>query len=171
MMSSRTRKTVLLSVSAALAMIFSYVESLIPFYFGVPGMKLGLSNICIVVIMFTIGEIPALFVNILRIVLTALLFTNIFSLVFSLAGAFLSFLVMIAIKRIFRLSVMSVSLFGGIAHNAGQLIAAAIIVKEYAVLFYLPVLLLSGAATGFLIGLLARMLIPRLKTFIINSGG
>ena len=109
--------------------------------------------------------------NILRIVLTALLFTNIFSLVFSLAGAFLSFLVMVAIKRIFRLSVMSVSLFGGIAHNAGQLIAAAIIVKEYAVLFYLPVLLLSGAVTGFLIGLLARMLIPRLKTFIINSGG
>ena len=95
MMSSRTRKIVLLSVSAALAMIFSYVESLIPFYFGVPGMKLGLSNICIVVTMFTIGEIPALFVNILRIVLTALLFTNIFSLVFSLAGAFLSFLVMV----------------------------------------------------------------------------
>ena len=171
MMSSRTKRIVLLSVFTALAMVFSYVESLIPFYFGVPGMKLGLSNICIVVILFTMGEGTALIINLFRIVLTALLFTNILSLVFSVAGALLSFLLMVIMKRVFKLSVLSVSLFGGIAHNAGQLLAAALIVKEYAVLFYLPALLLSGAVTGFMVGLIARLMIPRIKVFLLNTGG
>ena len=170
-MSSRTRKLVLLSAATALAMIFSYIESLIPFYFGVPGMKIGLPNLCIVVIMFTVGEAPALLVNLLRIALTAMLFTNIFSLVFSIAGALISFFLMVIIKRIFKLSVLSVSLFGAIAHNAGQLLAAAVIVREYAVLYYLPALLLSGAACGLLIGLLARLMIPRVKTIFLNNGG
>lgn len=170
-MSSRIRKIVLLSVFTALAMIFSYVETLIPFYFGVPGMKLGLPNLCIVVIMFTIGEGSALLVNIFRIALTALLFTNIFSLLFSAAGALLSFLAMIVLKRVFKLSLLSASLFGGIAHNAGQLIAAALVVKEYAVLFYLPALLLSGAVTGFIIGLLARLITPRVKAVLSDNGG
>lgn len=171
MMSSRTKKIVLLSVSTALAMIFSYIESLIPFYFGVPGMKLGLANLLIVLIMFTIGEGYALLINLLRIALTALLFTNIYSFVFSIAGALLSFLLMVIIKRLFRLSVLSVSLFGAIAHNAGQLIAAAVLVKEYAILYYLPALLLAGAVTGFLIGLMARLIIPRIKILISNTGG
>ena len=171
MMSSRTKRIVLLSVFTALAMIFSYVESLIPFYFGAPGMKLGLPNICIVVIMFTAGEVFAFIVNLLRIVLTALLFTNVFSLLFSMAGALLSFLLMVIFKRLFKLSVLSVSLFGGIAHNTGQLLLAVFIVKEYAVLFYLPPLLLSGAVTGFLTGLIARLMIPRLKAFVLNTGG
>ena len=171
MMSSRIKKIVFVSVFTALAMIFSYVETLIPFYFGVPGMKLGLPNICIVLIMFTIGEIPALIVNLLRILLTAMLFTNIYSLLFSAAGALLSFLVMVIVKRLFKLSVLSVSLFGGIAHNAGQLLFAAFFVKEYAVLYYLPVLLLAGAVTGFLIGLLARLMLPRMKVMVLNNGG
>lgn len=170
-MSSRIRRIVLLSVFTALAMIFSYVEILIPFYFGVPGMKLGLPNLCIVVIMFTIGEGSAFLVNIFRIALTALLFTNVFSLLFSAAGALLSFLAMIIAKRLFKLSVLSTSLFGGIAHNTGQLIAAALVVKEYAVLFYLPALLLAGAVTGFINGLLARLITPRVKTVLSDNGG
>lgn len=170
-MSSRTKRIVLLSVFTALSMLLSYVETLIPFYFGVPGMKLGLPNLCIVLIMFTIGEIPALIVNLLRIVLTAMLFTNIMSLIFSVAGALLSFVVMVLIKRLLSLSPLSVSLFGGIAHNVGQLTAAAIFVREYAVLFYLPALLLAGAVTGFLIGLLSRLMLPRIRTYLLNNGG
>jgi len=160
-----TKKIAYLGVFLALSMIFSYVEVLIPFYFGVPGMKLGLPNAVIVILLYAFGPVEALIVNLLRIFLTSLLFTNVFSFWFSLAGGLISFLVMFLMKRLLSFSPCGTSIFGGVFHNVGQLLVAMVIVSNYAVSFYLPVLLIFGFLTGALNGVIAREILKRFKGF------
>ena len=119
------KKTAYLGVYLALALICSYVESLIPFYFGIPGVKLGLTNIVVVLMLYCVGTKEALAVSALRIVLSGFLFGNMFSILYSLAGGLLSFLVMYLLKKTKWFGVLPVSVSGGIFHNVGQLIVAA----------------------------------------------
>jgi putative ABC transport system ATP-binding protein len=118
------KKTAYLGVYLALALICSYVESLIPFYFGIPGVKLGLTNIVVVLMLYCVGTKEALAVSALRIVLAGFLFGNMFSILYSLAGGLLSFFVMYLLKRMKWFGVLPVSVSGGIFHNVGQLIVA-----------------------------------------------
>lgn len=150
----------------ALALICSYVEVLIPFNFGIPGIKLGLTNIVIVLTMYCIGEKEAFGISVLRIFLSGLLFGNLFSILFSLAGGILSFIVMALGKRILKLKCIAVSTSGGIAHNVGQLAAAAFVVDNFSVFYYIPVLLVSGVLTGLLIGIIAQELTLRIGKLI-----
>lgn len=150
----------------ALALICSYVEVLIPINFGIPGVKLGLTNIVIVLTMYCIGEKEAFGISILRIFLSGLLFGNLFSILFSLAGGILSFVVMALGKRILKLRCIAVSTSGGIAHNVGQLVAAAFVVDNFSVFYYIPILLVSGVLTGFLIGIIAQELVLRIGKLI-----
>ncbi|MGN0414365.1 MAG: Gx transporter family protein [Agathobacter sp.] len=159
---SRWQKTAYLGVFLAVAMICSYIETLIPFHFGIPGVKLGLTNIVVILMLYLIGEKEALLVSLLRIVLTGLLFGNIFSIVYSLAGGILSFLVMVLLRRTNRLGCVSVSTAGGISHNIGQILAALLMIRDFHIMFYIPVLLVAGLITGLLIGILAQELILRL---------
>ena len=152
------KKTAYLGVYLALALICSYVESLIPFYFGIPGVKLGLTNIVVVLMLYCVGTKEALAVSALRIVLAGFLFGNMFSILYSLAGGLLSFLV----KRMKWFGVLPVSVSGGIFHNVGQLIVAAYVVENYNIFYYMPVLLFAGALTGFLIGIAAQEMIKRI---------
>ena len=160
---SKWQKTAYLGFFLAVAMICSYVETLIPFHFGIPGVKLGLTNIVVILVLYLLGAKEAFLVSMLRILLTGLLFGNIFSIVYSLSGGILSFLVMLLLKKTNRLGCVSVSTAGGISHNVGQLLAACIMVRDFHIMFYIPVLLIAGLFTGFLIGLLGQELIFRLE--------
>lgn len=146
----------------ALALICSYVESLIPFYFGVPGVKLGLTNIVVVLLLYIIGAKEAFGISVMRILLAGFLFGNPFSILYSLSGGILSFLVMYLLKKTEKLKVITVSVAGGLMHNMGQLLVAALVVENYHVLYYLPVLLIAGFVTGFLIGILSQEIIIRI---------
>ena len=157
------KKTAFLGVFLALAMICSYIEMLIPFNFGIPGVKLGLTNIVVVLMLYTIGTREAIMVSVLRILLMGILFGNVMSIVYSLAGGILSFLVMAILKKTGQLGCISVSVAGGISHNIGQILAAAVVVNSFSILYYLRVLLIAGVVTGLLIGILAQELIVRLK--------
>lgn len=162
-----TRKTAFLAVFLAAAMILSYVESLIPFFFSIPGMKLGLTNACIVMVLYIYGPREALLINLLRIVLTGFMFGNMFSIIYSLAGGLLSFLIMYILYRTGLFAVITVSLMGGIFHNLGQNIAAALLIKNSYIMYYFPVLLIFGAVTGVLIGVISSELIRRLKKILV----
>ena len=155
-------KVAYMGVFLALALICSYVESLIPISFGIPGVKLGLTNIVVVLMLYCIGAKEALAVSVCRIVLAGFLFGNLFSILYSLAGGLLSFLIMWAVKRTGKLGILPVSVCGDIFHNIGQLAVAALVVENYNVFYYLPVLLLAGAATGLAIGVVAQELIIRI---------
>ena len=159
----KTRKIAYLGVFLALALILSYVESLIPFYFGIPGVKLGLTNLIVVVMLYCTGTKEASGVSVARILLAGFLFGNLFSILYSLAGGVLSFIVMCLLKKTGRFHVISVSVTGGISHNIGQLIAAAFVVETYDIFYYMPFLLIAGVATGFVTGMLAQEFILRFE--------
>lgn len=146
----------------ALALICSYIESLIPFYFGIPGVKLGLTNIVVILMLYCVGSREALTISMLRIVLAGFLFGNMFSILYSLAGGGLSFLVMYLLKKTGKLGILPISISGGIFHNIGQLIVAAFVVSNYNILYYMPVLLIAGAVTGLLIGIAAQEVVLRI---------
>ncbi len=156
-------KTAYLGMSLALALILSYVEALIPFHFGIPGIKLGLANLITVVMLCCVGAKEAFVVSVLRIVLAGFLFGNPFGILYGLSGGLLSFFVMYLLWRTKKLHVISVSVTGGIFHNIGQLAMAAAVVENKALFYYLPVLLAAGFATGLLIGILAQEMILRVK--------
>lgn len=123
-------KVAYLGVFLALALICSYVESLIPFYFGIPGVKLGLTNIVVVLMLYCVGTKEAFAISMLRIVLAGFLFGNLFSILYSLAGGMFSFLVMYLLKRTGKLGVLPVSVAGGMSHNIGQIAVAAFVVEN-----------------------------------------
>lgn len=154
-------------VFIALALIFSYVETLIPIYFGIPGIKLGLANLLVVIVLYKRNATEALLLSIVRIVLAGFMFTNLFSIVYSLAGGILSFAVMKFLKERGIFSVMGVSIAGGVMHNMGQLLVAMLVVETYRVGYYFPVLLIAGMLTGLLIGVAANEVLKRLKNITI----
>lgn len=129
---------------------------------GIPGMKLGLANIVIVVALYTLGNRTALLVNIARIALTAALYGNVFSALYALAGGLLSFLVMAMLKNTERFSIAGVSMAGGAAHNLAQLFLASLLVEQALLVSYAPLLLLAGMATGILNGMLATWILRAL---------
>ncbi len=150
-------------VFTALALIFSYVETLIPINFGVWGMKLGLANLIIVIALYKMGTGEAFLLSVVRVLLSGFLLGNYFSIIYSLAGAILSLSVMAGLKRAGGFSVIGVSISGGVFHNIGQLIVAMLVVETFSVIYYVPVLLAAGLVTGLLIGIAASEMLKRLK--------
>ena len=160
----KPRKVAFLGLSIALAMILSFVESQIPVFTAVPGMKLGLPNLVMVFLLYRIGWKETAAVSLVRVLLVSLLFGNAQSLVFSLAGAALSLAGMALLKKSRLFSPVAVSVTGGVLHNIGQIIAACLWSGTAQIAYYLPVLLLSGIAAGILIGLLSGLLLKRLSS-------
>lgn len=156
-------KVAYMGVFLALALLLSYVESLIPFYFGIPGVKLGLTNLIVVIMLYCVGAKEAFAISMLRIVLAGFMFGNAFSILYSLAGGILSFAIMYLVKKTNKFHMLSVSICGGIAHNIGQLVIAVFIVNTYYILYYAPILLIAGVLTGFAIGILSSEITRRLK--------
>ena len=149
---------------SALAMVFGYVEALIPFSFGVPGMKLGIANLVIVVSLYLLPTYQVFFIQLIRIVLISFLFGNMSMMMYSLAGGILSFLVMRFVKKTGIFSIIGVSICGGVSHNVGQLIMAVLVVQTIKLIYYFPMLLIGGLITGCLIGMLAQRILERIKS-------
>ncbi len=147
----------------ALALIFGYVETLLPLSFGIPGVKLGLANLVILSCLYVISVPEVLLLLVARILLSGFFFGNGMMILYSLAGGLLSFCVMLIGKKTNRFSMAGVSILGGVFHNLGQLLLAVVLVWDEKLFFYFPVLLLSGALTGALIGLLSQEILNRLR--------
>ena len=161
-----TKKLATLSILISVAMILSYVESLIPPLVAVPGVKVGLSNIATVFALYTLGAPAAVTVSVLRVLLSALLFGNFVSLIYSISGAALALAFMILLRRVGIFSSVGVSTVGGVAHNAGQIIAAAVVMENAAIALYLPPLILSGTLAGIGIGAAAGILVKKTEKYI-----
>lgn len=144
----------------ALAMIFSYVESLIPINLGIPGIKLGVANLVTVTGLYILAPMEVLLVVILRVLLVGFMFGNGMSILYSLAGGILSFLVMLLLKRIKGFSMIGISIAGGVSHNIGQIVVAMCVLENMKLIYYLPVLMIAGTVTGILIGVVSRKILP-----------
>lgn len=156
------KKTAYFGMYTALALIFSYVENLIPIPIGIPGAKLGLANLITVFALYHIGKREALLLSLIRIVLSGFMFGNLFAILYSLAGGLVSFGCMVCLKHFRGFSIIGVSIGGGVSHNIGQLFVAALVLRSIQIIHYLPVLMLAGLISGFLIGIVAKEVLDRI---------
>lgn len=152
----QNKKIAYYGLFASLAILMGYVELLIPLPLLIPGMKLGLANVIIVIVMYFLDSKAAFFISLIRVLLSGLLFAGFAGLLYSLAGALFSFVIMAALKKTGGFSIISVSIMGGIFHNIGQIIVAALVVENIKLMYYLPFLLVFGVMTGAVIGVVAR---------------
>ncbi len=159
---SNTKKMAVAALLAALALIFSYIEVLIPFNPEIPGIKLGIANLVIIVALYYLGTRYALLINLIRILIGGLLFSGLFGALYSLSGALVSMFVMVLLKKTDLFSVTGVSMAGGVAHNLGQILVAAFLVSNIKIFVYFPVLIISGVISGAVIGVLAYLILKKL---------
>ncbi len=161
-----SKRVAVCGMMTALAFLLSFIETLIPFSFGVQGVKLGLSNLVTVTVLYCLGAGPAFVISLVRIVLAGFAFTGLSVMLYSLAGGMLSFACMVLARRFTGLGITGVSALGGVTHNVGQLFVAALIVKNTAVFAYFPVLLAGGTAAGLVIGLLGALVTARIRPWL-----
>ena len=157
----KTKKLTTVGLSVALALILSYVESLLPPLVAVPGVKVGLPNVVILFLLYRYGWKEAGCVSLVRLLLTAALFTGFAAFFYGLSGAALSLLGAALLQKTGRFSPLGVSVAGGVLHNLGQIALAALVLDSGYIFAYLPFLLLSGTVAGAMVGLLAGILIRR----------
>lgn len=162
------RRVAFLGMVLALALILAYVETFLPLPIAVPGIKLGLANCVILFVLYLTGIKEAALISITRVFLTGFLFGNMAGILYSLSGAFLSLIAMAFAKKQNGLSVIGVSILGGVTHNIGQMIMAVLVTETIAVLYYVPVLLIAGMATGIINGILAKTILKN-KNIIIEG--
>lgn len=156
-----TKKTAYLGIFSALAIILGYLESLIPLFPAIPGIKLGLANLSVLFILTRYSIKEAAMVSVVRILVIGFLFGNFSGILYSLAGASFSLVVM-ALFRHTSFSLPCVSVAGGVAHNLAQILMTIPLLHTFAFLYYTPVLLISGTAAGLLTGFLTMQLDARL---------
>lgn len=158
------QKIASMSLLLAFALLLSYVESLIPFYFGIPGAKLGLPNFIVLFCIWKADARSALWINGMRIILAGFLFGSFFSILYSLAGGLFSFIAMVIGKKTGFFSITGVGILGGVFHNIGQLLVAMFVVQTVSLGYYAPMLMLAGLMTGLCLGVLASYLQPYLSS-------
>lgn len=165
--SSRTAHLAQYGILIALAFILSWLETFLPNPLEgmVPGIKLGLANLVVIIALFRLGFPAATVISLLRVLLTAFTFGNLSMLFYSLAGAALSLLSMKLLQHSHRFSATGISIIGGLSHNIGQVIVAMLILGSN-LIYYLPYLIIGGCVSGFLIGLLASLILSRLPKSI-----
>lgn len=160
------RRIAALSLTVAFALMLSYIESLLPAFVPIPGVKIGLANVAVVFVMFTLGAADALTVSLIRVLLVSMLFGSPVSAFYSILGAVFSFAAMLAASKISAFSLIGISVAGGVFHNVGQIIAAAAVLGGVEVLAYLPVLIASGTVAGVAVGAVSSLIILKLKNQI-----
>lgn len=164
------RKLVNLGMLLAAALLLGYVETLIPVYLGVPGAKLGLTNLAIILLLYMYGTKEGLAINIMRIFLCGFLFGSMYSILYSMAGGLFSYLFMVLGKKTGLFSMVGISIIGGVTHNLGQLFVAMVVVRTVGLMYYLPLLLIVGCITGLLIGVLGQTISPHLNKWKESNG-
>lgn len=158
-----TKKIAYCGLLTTVALLLSYIEKILSIPMLIPGMKLGLANVTIVIALYLFDSKTALSISILRILLSGILFTGFASFLYSASGALLSFTIMSLLQKTKRFSTIAVSILGGISHNLGQIIIACIIVENIKLFYYFPFLIVLGTITGFLIGMVADKTIYYIK--------
>ena len=159
----RNKRIAMAALLAALALIFSYVEAMIPSPVAIPGVKLGVANLVILIALYQLDFKYAIAIHLVRIVVSGLLFSGVFGILYSLAGGMLSLIVMWLLKKTGLFSIVGVSMAGGVAHNIGQILVASAVVSDLKMFAYLPVLMFSGIISGILIGFLCHYVMLALK--------
>ena len=146
----------------ALAMILSYVEYLVPAFFAIPGMKLGLTNVVVLYALYAMDDKSAILINMIRILLVGFMFGNGVSILYSLAGGVLSGVIMMLLKHFLPLRIVTVSIAGGIAHNLGQILVAMLMLQTKSIAWYLIILWFSGIGAGIVVGIISSEIVRRL---------
>lgn len=164
----KSKKIATYGMLVALAFILSYIESIIPLPIPVPGIKIGLANLVVITALYLMGPGDALILSLLRVVLVGFTFGNMSTMMFSLAGGLLSWLVMVLAKRSKVFSMTGVSILGGISHNIGQILVAIVVFNTATLVYYLPFLILSGLVTGTVIGILGAIITKRVQKIYAN---
>lgn len=161
-----TKKVAFGGLFLALALVASYIEVLIPIQIGIPGVKIGLANGVIMVLLYVVNIKETYAISITRILLAGFMFGNLMMILYSLAGGLLSLTVMVLLKKIGGFSPIGVSVAGGISHNIGQLIVAMLVLETGRLIYYFPVLLLAGTAAGIFVGIIAGEIIKRVGKYM-----
>ncbi|HWT75805.1 MAG TPA: Gx transporter family protein [Mobilitalea sp.] len=161
----KSKKIATYGLLVALAFILSYIESLFPLAVAIPGIKMGLANLVVITALYSMGVRDAFVLSIIRIILVGFTFGSPSTMIFSIAGGLLSWLLMTIFMKSKFFSFVGVSIIGGISHNIGQIIMAIFVVENLNLVYYLPFLLISGILTGAVIGILGAMIVKRLKKF------
>jgi heptaprenyl diphosphate synthase len=160
-MRNNTRRLTALALTVTFALILSFIESRIPAFVAIPGVKVGLANIAVIFTLYKFGIKEAVTVSVIRVLLVSLLFGSPVSLIYSISGAVLSLLSMILLKKLTPLTEVSISVSGGVMHNVGQIAAASFMLSTNVVTYYLPFLILSGTIAGIAVGITSAILIKR----------
>lgn len=159
----KTKRLTTLGLLMALAFVLSYVEYLLPLNIGIPGAKVGLANLVVMVALYSIGSKDALLLSFVRVLLVGFTFGNMAMMLYSMAGAALSFLAMLLFKRTKLFTATGVSVIGGVFHNVGQIIVAIFVLETASLIYYLPFLIIIGTVSGVVIGIISSMIIARIK--------
>lgn len=166
-MKSKTKRIATYGLLVALAFILSYIESLFPLAIAIPGIKLGLANLVVITALYSMGVKEAFSLSIIRIILVGFTFGSPSTMIFSLVGGLLSWLMMALFKKSRLFSFVGVSIIGGISHNIGQIITSIFVVNNINIIYYLPFLLIAGVLTGAVIGVLGAMIVKRLRNISV----
>ena len=158
-----TKKLTTMAITISFALILSYIESRIPAFVAIPGIKAGLANIAVIFALYKLGVKEAAIISVIRVLLVSTLFGTPVSLIYSLSGAILSLTVMITLKKLTPLGEVAVSVCGGVLHNLGQILVAAVLMKTAAIGYYMIVLTVTGVISGVLVGLCGALLLRYIK--------
>ena len=161
----KTKKVATLGLCIALSMVLSFIEHQIPPLVAVPGVKVGLPNLVMVFMLYKIGWKETAIVSIVRVVLVSMIFGSVVSMAYGLVGATLSLIGMVLLKKTKLFSTIAVSVAGGVLHNIGQIAVACVVMGTAQIVYYLPVLLISGTIAGVVIGFVAGLLVKKLDKF------
>ena len=162
-MRNNTRKLTLLALTVSFALILSFIESKIPPLVAIPGVKVGLANVAVIFTLYKFGYREAVAVSLIRVLLVSMLFGSPVSMIYSISGAVLSLSAMIVLKKLTPLGEVTVSVVGGVMHNAGQIAAASVMLSTNVVVYYLPFLILTGTVAGIAVGAVSALLIKRIR--------
>lgn len=164
-------KSYTLSISIiflTLMLIFSYIEAIFPLNVGGIGIKIGLSNILTIIGIMILNTKRTLIINMLRLIILGVLFGNVARFIISLLGFFLSFIVMVILLNRLNFSIIVSSIFGAIFHNIGQIIAVFILTKNSNIFSLVPIYILVGFATGFVIGIITNILYEKIMLIMFD---
>ena len=159
----KTKKIAVLALAIALAMILSFVESQIPAFVAIPGVKIGLANIAVVFVLYKLGWKEAVLISLVRVFMVSVLFGTAVSLFYSVAGAVMSLTGMVLLRKTGLFSTVAVSVTGGVLHNVGQILMACLLLETNVIVYYLPFLILSGVIAGVVIGVVSAIMVNRVQ--------
>ena len=163
----KTKKLCFMAILTAIALTIFMIEAQLPAPVPIPGVKLGLANIITLTAIYLLGRKEAGAILLMRVLMGAMFAGSPSTLLYSAAGGLLAYALMCVLTAVMpekRLWV--VSALSGVAHNAGQLLACALIVKTPGVFAYAPILAVSGILTGVFTGVAAMYLIPAVRKII-----